>query len=255
MGVGMTEHRHSAGGGLDLDDFRVPGLYLLFPDGHRLTLTHDAIQTLTDSYLSDPARIPPRVRQAVQYRPCAICPHQDAKICHAIPTVFPLLEQVDRFLSFDRITAAYREERNDQTDEEGMLHIVRTTMQRALQHVSILSLIHYCEVGRTYIKYFAGVIPFMDPPTMAERVYQNVYWDLHGDEQAVERLLATMRSEIDLTVHCQIERLHLICRHDAFINAFVNMHIATQFLAPDLLPELRARFAARTAPDAAGPHR
>lgn len=251
----MTGQQNDAAGGLYLDDFRVPGLYLMFADGHRLTLTHGAISEVTACYLRDPARIPPRVRQAVQYKPCSICPHQDAVICHALPTVFPLLEQVDRFLSFDRITAAYREERNTTANEEGMLHLVRTTMQRALQHVSILSLIHYCEVGRTYIKYFAGVIPFMDPPTMAERVYQNIYWDLHGDEAAVDRLIATMRGEIDYTVHCQIERLHLICRNDAFINAFVNTHIATQFLAPELLPELRARFAARTASGGPGrPH-
>lgn len=244
----MTEQSQGGHGGLDLAGFQIPGLYLLFPDGDRLTLTHAAIHALTECYLSDPARIPPRVRQAVQYKPCSICPHQDAACCHAIPTVFPLLEHVDRFLSYDRITAAYREERNEAANEEGMLHVVQTTMQRALQHVSILSLIHYCEVGRTYIKYFAGVIPFMDPVTMAERVYQNVYWDLRGDEAAVNQLLTTMRSEIDLTVHCQIERLHLICQHDAFVNAFVNTHIATQFLAPELLPELRARFAARRAP-------
>jgi hypothetical protein len=217
-----------------------------------MTFTHASIHEATHLYLSDPARIPPHVRQAVQYRPCSICPRQDAVICHAIPTVFPLLEQVDRFLSHDKVTAAYRADPERGDRQAGMLHVVQTTMQRALQQVSILSLIHYCEVGQTYFKYFSGVIPFMDAMTMAERVYLNIFWDLHGDVAAVDELIATMRSELDYTVRCQIERLRLICRNDAFINAFVNTHITTQFLAPELLPELRARFAARFAPAAAG---
>ncbi len=219
-----------------LDDFQEPGLYLLLADGTRVTLTHHTIHEHTEHYLADPALLPPQVRRAVEYQPCKICPTRDAAICHALPTVFPLLEHVDRFVSHDPVVAAYRAEPGDAA--AGMLHVVETTLQRALQHVSILSLLHYCEVGRAYGRYFAGVIPFMDAVTMAGRVYQNLYLELRGDEVAIEKLVAAMRSDLDYTVRCQIERLRLICRNDAFINAFVNMHIATQFLDPALRPAL-----------------
>ena len=61
------------------------------------------------------------------------------------------------------------------------MHVARTSVHRALQYISILSLMYYCEVGREYFKYFSGVIPFMDPLPIVERVYLNIYWDLHGD--------------------------------------------------------------------------
>lgn len=255
----MTSNNHAAAQddakpadavSLNLAAFREPGLYLLFADGQLMTLTHSSIHEMTDRYLADPVRIPPHIRQAAQYQLCSICPKRHtATFCHAIPTVFPLLDHVDRFLSHDPVTAAFRADPDPDDPVAGMLHVVQTTMQRALQQVSILSLIHYCEVGQTYFKYFSGVIPFMNAMAIAERVYLNIFWDLHGDVAAVDERIATMRGELDHTVRCQVERLRLICRNDAFINAFVNTHIATQFLAPELLPELRARFSARRAPE------
>lgn len=231
-----------------LDTCREPGLYLLFKDGLLVALTQSAIGNLKRQYLSDPVLMPVEVRQAVDYPPCTICPHKDAPICHALPAVFPLLPYAERMISHDTVIAAYRAEPVPGDVGDGMLHVVRTSMQRALQYVSILGLIHYCEVGRAYYHYFTGVIPFMDAATIAERVYINMYFGLRGEEAAISRLIARMRAELDFTVRCQINRVRLVCHNDAFVNAFVNTHIATQFLSPDLLPDLRARFEARSAP-------
>jgi len=229
--------------------FDEPGLFLLFDDGRELLLTRRVVDAYKQRYLTDPSLLPAPFRTAAEYRPCAVCPSRDtAVICHSIPTVFPFLEDLDRYISYDRVTVVFRAEPGGHDNGDEILHLTRTTMQRALQYVAILSLIYYCGVGRKYFKYFTGVIPFMDPELIAERIYTNLYLDLRGDERAINELIARMRYEVDFTVRCQLKRLELLCRNDAFMNAFANMHTCLFFLAPEMLPDLRRRVAERIAP-------
>ena len=231
---------------LPFEKYTDPGLYLFFDDGVCLTLTREFIDKTKQRYLQDPQLLPPEVREAQDYELCSICPAKEtSEICHAIPTVFPFLEHVNRFLSYEPVTALYRPEPSDSPKGDSVLHVARTTVQRAVQYVSILSLMHYCEVGRAYYKYFAGVIPFMDPLMIAERVYLNMYWDLHGDVPAINSLIAQLRYELDVTVRCQMKRLRLFCKSDPFLNAFANMHIATMFLELSIETRMRERFNAR----------
>lgn len=215
-----------------------------------MSLTRDFIDKTKQRYLQDPQLLPPAVRATPAYAPCSVCPEQHtALICHAIPTVFPFIEDLDRFLSYEAVTAIFRSESSNSSDTSLDLHVSRTSVQRALQYISILSVIFYCEVGRHYFKYFAGVSPLMDPLAVIERIYLNIYWDLRGDMPAIEALLAKMRHELDITIRCQVERLRLFCKSDAFPNAFVLTHIVTQFLAADIESLLRERIDARQAPE------
>ncbi len=232
----------------DLEEFTEPGLYLLFDDGLRLTLTRDYIDKMTEAYLANPRLLPCSVREAPNFAPCVICPKRDAPICHAIPTVFPFLEEMDRFLSHDQVLAVFRPEGGEPSAGEARLHVARTSVQRALQYTSLLSLMYYCEVGHHYFPYFRGVIPFMEPMVMIDRVGLNIYEDLAGDLPAIRALTTKMRKEMDITVHCQIARLRLLCRSDAFINAFINTHIVTQIMGitmERLVPQLKQQGALR----------
>lgn len=232
-----------------MDRFTEPGLFLLFDDGRELLLTRRVVEAYKQRYLADPGLLPPEFRTAAEYRPCAVCPSRDtAVICHSIPTVFPFLEDLDRYISYERVTVVFRAEPGEHEPGDAILHLTNTTMQRALQYVAILSLIYYCGVGRKYFKYFTGVIPFMDPGLIAERIYTNLYLDLRGDEGAINEIIARMRYEVDFTVRCQLKRLERLCRNDAFMNAFANMHTCLLFLAPELLPDLRRCLAGRIAP-------
>jgi len=223
---------------LPFEKFSEPGLYLLFDDG------------MKQRYLKDPQLLPPSVRAAPAYAPCSVCPERDtALICHAIPTVFPFIEDMDRFLSHETVLAVFRPAPCDTSDDSSVLHVSRTSVQRALQYVSIMSLIDYCEVGRTYFKYFSGIIPLMDPLTIIERIYLSIYWDLRGDLPAIDALMVKMRTELDITVQCQLERLRLFCQSDVFPNAFVITHIVTQLLNADMETFVQERFAARIAPE------
>ena len=208
---------------------QAPGLYLLFPNGHRIDLTRERIESKTEQFLNDPALIPDSVKAAATYAPCAICPERHtARICHAIMPILPFIEQVADYMSYDEVTAIYRER------DQPLWHGKQTTMQQALQCITILSLTEYCEVGRTYQVYFRGINPLMPPDEIAARVYRNIFWEHRGQMDAVRDVITRMRHEITITATCQIERLRLICSSDAFINAFVNTQVSVEFLLVEL---------------------
>jgi hypothetical protein len=209
--------------------FTEPGLYLLWPDGNRLDLNRTFIASWTEAMLNDPERIPPAVRAATAYHPCSICPERDhATICHAIIPTLPFTGDVDRYMSYDKVTAIYREADID------VISVVETTMQEALKFIVILSLTQYCEVGRKYGAYFQGINPLMQPPDIAAAVFRQVYLAAGGKLADVSSIILTMREELLLVVRCQIERLHLICTNDAFSNAFVSTYNVTELLFAEM---------------------
>lgn len=218
---------------IEISTFPEPGLYLLWPDGGRLDLTRARIEACTRAMLDDPTKIPPQVKAATAYRACDICPQRDtAEICHSIMTALPFMADIDRYMSYDRVVAVYRE-----TDSD-VLQVIETSMQEALKFVSILSLTHYCEVGRKFGPYFEGVNPLMPPPALAAAVYRNVVLVSHGDVAEIRRTIETMQDELLQTARCQMARLQLISQRDAFLNAFVATHTTTQLLFEQLQQHL-----------------
>jgi len=214
---------------IDTTEFPDPGLYLLWPEGLRRDLTRAKIQAHARAMLDDPERIPAHVRAAADYQACEICPERyTAEICHAIMTALPFVDDIDRYMSYDNVTAVYRDPETD------ALHVAETTMQDALKYVSILALTQYCEVGRQYRRYFDGVDPLMETPDIAAHVYRNIFLETGGDIRETETIVRTMERDILLTTRCQVERLKLISRRDAFLNAFVATHTTAELLFAEL---------------------
>ncbi len=214
---------------IDTAQYIDPGLYLVWPDGSRLDLTRRAIEAKARAMLADPSKIPPHVKAAAEYKACTICPQRDTdEICHSIMTTLPFIDEIELYASFDRVTAVFRQ------DGDEIVHVVETTMQAALKYVSILSLTTYCEVGRKYGTYFHGVNPLMTPRDIALAVLRSIYFGACGDMSKVAEIIHTMQEEILHTTRCQMARLRLISKSDAFLNAFVAAHTTTDFLFLEL---------------------
>ncbi len=210
---------------LDLTRYDEPGLYLEMPDGEQVVLTRALIEEKTRSMLDDPNQLSPEVRAAADYQACDICPEREtAEICHAIMTTLPFFDEIDRYMSYDRVTAVFRE------SEGSSLMIRDTTMQGALQYVSILSLMHYCEVGRKYFAFFEGVNPLMPQEQIASAVFRNMYLACEGNMTILVDTLQTMQEELLQTAKCQVKRLQLISKRDAFLNAFVATETTTELM-------------------------
>jgi hypothetical protein len=210
---------------LKLSDFEKEGLYLLFPDSTRLELTKENIERVADRYWQDPAKIPADKRKAIEFQKCYFCPHKNKEdICDSIRPILPFLDIVDQYVSYDKITAVYK------GSEERLVHIRATTMQDALRYVSILSLLRYNLVLQKYWKYYYGIIPIMGGREVATRVYLNMYWLHKGNLEEMEEMLRRFGEELRVSSTNQVKRLNLVCKNDAFVNAFVNTQLVTQFL-------------------------
>jgi hypothetical protein len=226
------------------DDFEQSGLYLLFPGGRRIALTLEKIDDFARTFETTLDQIPAEIRDAVAFQPCPVCPEKDSALfCHALPPTLAFFEELKGLKSFDNVDAVYRGR------DPGLILAFNTTMQEALQFVAILSLMYYCEVGRQYRKYFMGVHPLMKSKEMLARIHLNIFWDCKGDKQKINNLLQTIGNEITCTCRCQVNRLRLICKDDALMNAFVNTQTQIELLLVTkdaLLEQAFEDFAKRT---------
>lgn len=211
---------------LAVRDFNENGLYLIFPDSSRLVLSREKIEQFAAHFLEDPVKVPPSCKKAVDFQACSVCPMKDSdEFCHALRPTLPFLEMIDRYVSFDKVIAVFKGKNSE------LVHLRNTTMQRALQYVSMLSLIHYCEVGRSYAKYFLGLMPLMEGKEVAERIYLNIYWHCRGDASRIKEIVTKFFEEIKITSACQIKRLNTICKSDPFLNAFAITQAVTELVS------------------------
>jgi len=219
-----------------LSNYEQPGLYLTLKDSTRLVLTMENIEKVTTEYWVNPDKIPPDARKAVEFQRCGFCPLKGTDdFCDALRPILPLLDVADKYNSFDEVTAIYK------GDEEGLCHVSHTTMQRAFTYISNLSLIGYCQVGRKYRKYFSGIVPIMETQEIANRLYLNMYWIHEGNRETVDQLVSKLNEEVTITTRNQMNRLRLICKNDAFLNAFVLTHLVTDVLFEYKDTKLRKR--------------
>jgi hypothetical protein len=222
---------------LRLNNYEQRGLYLLFEDSTLLPLTENEITHFSKKLWEDTSRMPPEIREAADFGLCSICPEEGRKgICFALQPVLPFLEVIDRYASYDKVTAIYK------GDDEELLHVSDTTMASALQYISILSLMYYCRTGRKYWRYYYGVNPLSGAKEIRTRLYLNMYWLHKGRLEEINKIISQFKDEIKSTSKSQIKRLSLICKNDAFNNAFANTHIATEILSCDMEEALADSF-------------
>jgi len=138
--------------------------------------------------------------------------------------VLPFLDIVDQYVSYDKIIAVYKGK------EDKLVHVRATTMQDALKYVSILSLLRYNLVLQKYWRYYYGIIPIMSGREVATRVYLNMYWLHKGNLEEIKGIIKKFGEELKVSSTNQVKRLNLVCKNDAFLNAFVNTQLVTQFL-------------------------
>lgn len=214
---------------LQLADFKEDGLYLLFPDSTRIDLTKKNIERISEKFWQDTSAISPEMRNAIDFQKCPFCPRKNKEdICDAIRPVLPFLDTIDKYLSIDRVIAVYK------SDFDGLIHIKETDMQKALQYVSVLSLLRYNMVLRKYWKYYYGVIPLMSGPEVASRVYINMYWQHQGNKEELNKVITGFEEELRISSDNQVKRLNLVCKKDAFMNAFVNTQVVSEFLSMNI---------------------
>ena len=216
---------------LRFNDHKQKGLYLYFPDSSKLILTRDVIEQTATEFWNDPAKISPEVKEAAEFQRCHFCPAKaEEGLCNAIRPVFPLLEDIDKYVSYDKVTAVYI------GDEPDIYYVSNTTMHVALSYISSLSLMNYCLNGRLYWRYYLGIMPFTGDVTLAAaRFYMNIYWFHKGNQEEIDKVVSKLQEELRTKTKNQIDRLNMICKNDAFMNAFVHAQITSEFISEQIV--------------------
>ncbi len=222
---------------IKFSDYEQKGLYLLFNDSTQIVLTGPEIDRTAGKFWENPSKISPEIRGAADFKLCPICPEKKSEgLCYALHPVLPFLEVIDKYASYDKVTALYK------GDDKELLYVSETAMAAALQHISILSLMYYCRVGRKYWRYYFGVNPLTDINEIGNRLYLNIYWLHKGNLEGISKVIAEFKNEIKITSTSQIKRMKLICQNDAFVNAFANTHISTDILSMNMEEALKNFF-------------
>lgn len=218
------------------------GLLLQFPDGQSLALTPRTIEERSRAVLADCVKVSPTLLQMQAFQLCTVCPKRGSgDTCHAIRPILAFFEHIDRYFSYQKVTAIYRAPGTKQTI------VSEATMSQALQYLSVLSLLQYCETGKKYWKYFYDVHPLMDIEDVVVHVYLNMFWACGGDVEKTRALIARFHEEISATTQCQLDRLRLVCTHDAFLNALILTQLASEFLASNVEEIIARRFSSHAA--------
>lgn len=222
-----------------LRQVKEPGLHLFAAGGVHLALTEDRIRAFTTKFWHDPDLLPTAVREAAELRRCPMCPLAgQGGLCDALRPALTFLDEVNRFASYDSVTAIYR------SPETDMLRIATpVSVQHALRDVAFLSLISYCQNGQQkFGRYFRGIAPLLETVEIANRLYLNIFWIHHGDRDAVNQAVEVFAREILIATRNQNARMHLLCTNDAFLNAFVAAQVAIELLTINVEDRLRKSF-------------
>jgi hypothetical protein len=104
-------------------------------------------------------------------------------------------------------------------------------MQTALQYVTNMAIFEYCEDAKKYHRYFKGITPFMNSNEVACRIFLNIFWLAKGGRWRTNRIIKEMKRTISVTSKSCVKRLNLMCKSDAFMNAYVKTQIVTEMLS------------------------
>ena len=209
-----------------LSDKTQKGLYIFLPDDSEISITREFIEEFAQNFLNNPSFVQAELKQMADYQNCHICPLQsvEGSFCRALQPVLPLIERLDQFQSFDPVMIVHKGHRPD------MLLVAHTSLQRALSHITTLSLMYYCETGRKHWKYFFGASPMMPLARLASRIYLNIYFDCKGKEEDIDKKLDKFIDEIKCIGDCIIKRLRLFCQSDPLLNAFASVRNLAEYL-------------------------
>jgi hypothetical protein len=202
----------------DIGMHKQEGMYLYSVDGVFLDLSKERVLRLTQEYWNDPAKLPLHIRQNDAFTACSVCPFKDQDVfCSILKPLLPFLDDMEKFNSYDRVTAIY-------VKKAGLAYITETTMQDALQYVTNMSIFEYCEGAKQYHRYFKGIEPFTDINEIRSRLFLNIYWLCNGDRGKASSAIDEMRQVITVISKNAVARLNIMCKSDAFSNAYVKAH-------------------------------
>ncbi len=211
---------------LDMDRYQEEGLYIVTENGKEIRMTWETIDKESERLLQEIAVSKNEDFKRILLTTCTICTLPNG-LCYALRCILPFLTKIDEFRSYDKVTALFM-------GKDGVLHVSHTTMQNALQYISILSFIVYCKAGQKYASFFEGINPLMSTSRISRELFLRIYKHCKGDHGKMVEFIGKFQKDVDLLLGNLMERVKQVCKNDAIVNALHKMHIITGFLGMQL---------------------
>jgi hypothetical protein len=210
---------------IDNNLYRDEGMYVHCENGTVFDFSLNNIEILANEYWNNPDKLSNEIRNDALFKTCSVCPYRGQDVlCSAVKPLLPFLENLNDFKSFDPVTVVFR-------DSNGVVSIKDTDMQNALQYLTNMSVFQYCEDMKRYREYYFGIIPLRSTQENVQTLLLNIFWKSDGDREKTRSTIKELQKAIDITTRNCIERINLICRSDAFKNAYVKTHILGTLIA------------------------
>lgn len=207
---------------IDVENYRKEGLYLHFENGYFLDLSRERVLELAEDYWNDPKKLSLEIKEHEHFKTCSVCPYRGENVmCSALKPILPFLEEMEKFISCDRVNAIY-------VDKNHAAHVSSTSLQEALQYVTNMGVFEYCEDTKQYRPYFRGIMPLMSVNDSAALILLNMFWLSGGDKEKVLIKAKDISKAVLTTSRSCIQRIRLVCKSDAFINAYTCTHTLSE---------------------------
>jgi len=217
--------------------FKAKGLYLLLENDGIIEITNEAICKTAESSQYKSIEQIFEIKRNKKLGRCPFCPlYGNENICDSMKILAPFIDTIDKNHSFDNVICVYRGE-NDQ-----LYHLGQTDFQNALKYCVILILTEYCEFGKKYKKYFHRIVPIADFTDMAIQLYMNIYCLNRGNRKEIKKIVKEMSLWVSETIKEQKERLGMVCKNDAFLNAFAGVQTAVELQTLDMRKLIQREF-------------
>ncbi|HON55913.1 MAG TPA: hypothetical protein PLM75_10080 [bacterium] len=206
------------------------GLYLIFNDGHHIDLTINTIEDYTHFFFDKKLKKSQMLMKHhdTLFEKCSVCIAEKEKFCRAIRPFIAFLEEIDKYKSYERTLALYKNKNDD------LIYMIDTDIQHSLRFLSMFSVLKYCSAGQKFAKYFYGLVPLMDGISFCNRLYLNIYWINKGNYEIINSEIEAFKEEMDIMLTNLKEKLDIICNNDAYLNSIVNFHIISLILSMDI---------------------
>ncbi len=208
------------------EDFTDPGLYILFKDDNSYHFSPKVIEQLSQEYWGDENKISEKTKGSFEFAKCGFCPDdRSSEICNGLKPLLPLIEMMEKYMSYEEVTAVFRN-----TDKS--LIVKETTLQVALDYITMLSIMEYCEMTGTFSNYFDGVNPFSNRTVKqtCHQIYLNILHENQGNIAKTIKELNFFAERLKSSSNNRIRRLNLITTSDALANSFVRNTLSAQLL-------------------------
>ncbi len=200
------------------------GLYLLLENGDIVDISNETVKPLADEFWNDPEKRPPGIRGSEEFKTCYVCPFQGQDVlCSGVKPILPFLEELDKFSSFEKVTAVYR-------DKAGRITLSETDFQHALEYVAHMAIFEYCEDLKKYQKFYEGIFPYLSGEETVRQLFLNIYAYHRGDIKKVKAEIDSFMEDMTTTTRQQLQRVSKLCDNDAFVNAYVVMQTKISLL-------------------------